>query len=228
VHGLALPAAAQRAPAEDRWREARERMVTTWLVPAGISDSATLVAMGTVPRHEFVPAEYRSLAYEDMPLPIGQEQTISQPAVVALMTQLIRPVRAKRVLEIGTGSGYQAAVLAEAGCRVWTIEIFRTLAKEARARLRRLGYGNVAVRHGDGYAGWPEKAPFDAIVVTAAADSIPPALVEQLAPGGRLVMPVGDELSYQDLILVEKDASGRLGSREVVPVRFVPLLRGVR
>ena len=203
-------------------------MVATSVVPAGISDSATLVAMGTVPRHEFVPAEYREFAYEDTPLPIAKDQTISQPAVVALMTQLIRPALGKRVLEIGTGSGYQAAVLAEAGCRVWTIEIFRALADEARTRLRRLGYKNVAVRHGDGYAGWPEQAPFDAIVVTAAADSIPPALVEQLAPGGRLVMPVGDALGHQNLILVEKDSSGRLGAREIVPVRFVPLLRGVR
>jgi protein-L-isoaspartate(D-aspartate) O-methyltransferase len=224
---LPLPVEAQRAPA-DRWRQARENMVATALVPAGISDSATLAAMGRVPRHQFVPPEYREWAYEDRPLPIGQGQTISQPAVVALMTQLIRPRRGLRVLEVGTGSGYQAAVLAEAGCRVWTIELFRTLAYEARERLRRLGYGRVAVRHGDGYGGWPERAPFDAILVTAAADSIPPALLRQLAPGGRLVMPVGDARSYQSLILVEKDSSGRLGSREIVPVRFVPLLRGVR
>jgi protein-L-isoaspartate(D-aspartate) O-methyltransferase len=224
---LPLPAEAQRAPA-DRWRQARENMVATALVPAGISDSATLGAMGRVPRHEFVPPEYREWAYEDRPLPIGQGQTISQPAVVALMTQLIRPRRGLRVLEVGTGSGYQAAVLAEAGCRVFTIELFRALAYEARERLRRLGYARVAVRHGDGYGGWPERAPFDAILVTAAADSIPPALVQQLAPGGRLVMPVGDALSYQNLMLVEKDSSGRLGSREIVPVRFVPLLRGVR
>lgn len=203
-------------------------MVATALVPAGISDSATLAAMGKVPRHEFVPPEYRQWAYEDTPLPIGQDQTISQPAVVGLMTQLIRPRRGMRVLEVGTGSGYQAAVLAEAGCRVWTIELFRTLAYEARARLRRLGYESVAVRHGDGYGGWPQRAPFDAILVTAAADSIPPALLEQLAPGGRLVMPVGDQLSHQNLVLVEKDSTGRLGSREIVPVRFVPLLRGVR
>lgn len=203
-------------------------MVATALVPAGISDSATLAAMGKVPRHEFVPPEYRQWAYEDTPLPIGQDQTISQPAVVGLMTQLIRPRRGMRVLEVGTGSGYQAAVLAEAGCRVWTIELFRTLAYGARARLRRLGYESVAVRHGDGYGGWPQRAPFDAILVTAAADSIPPALLEQLAPGGRLVMPVGDQLSHQNLVLVEKDSTGRLGSREIVPVRFVPLLRGVR
>jgi protein-L-isoaspartate(D-aspartate) O-methyltransferase len=147
---------------------------------------------------------------------------------VALMTQLIAPRRGKRVLEVGTGSGYQAAVLAQAGCRVWTIEIFEALAQEARARLARLGYSRVEVRHGDGYAGWVEEAPFDAIVVTAAADSIPPALLEQLAPGGRLVMPVGDQVSEQQLVLVQKDATGRLASRQLLPVRFVPLLRGVR
>ena len=224
---LAVPAAAQRGPA-DRWRQARDHMVASALIPPGISDSATLDAMGKVPRHEFVPPEYREWAYEDRPLPIGQDQTISQPAVVGLMTQLIRPRRGLRVLEVGTGSGYQAAVLAEADCRVWTIELIRTLAYEARERLQRLGYGRVAVRHGDGYVGWPERAPFDAILVTAAADSVPPALVQQLAPGGRLVMPVGDPRGDQNLMLVEKDSSGRLGSREIVPVRFVPLLRGVR
>jgi protein-L-isoaspartate(D-aspartate) O-methyltransferase len=225
---LALPAAAQRSPEGDRWRQARERLVATQLIPVGIQDSATLAAMRTVPRHEFVPIEQRSLAYEDIPLPIGQGQTISQPTVVALMTELIRPHAGKRVLEVGTGSGYQAAVLAETGCRVWTIEIFGALAGEARARLARLGYGNVVVRHGDGYAGWPEEAPFDAILVTAAADLIPPALLDQLAPGGRLVMPVGDELAYQEMVLVERDATGRLMSRQLFPVRFVPLLREVR
>jgi protein-L-isoaspartate(D-aspartate) O-methyltransferase len=184
--------------------------------------------MRTVPRHEFVPAKYVEWAYEDAPLPIGHDQTISQPSVVAMMTELIRPRRGKRVLEVGTGSGYQAAVLAEAGCRVWTIEIFQVLADQARTRLHRLGYERVVVRHGDGYAGWPEEAPFDAIVVTAAADSIPPALIEQLAPNGRLVMPVGERFGYQELMLVEKDATGRLGTREITPVRFVPLLRGVR
>lgn len=226
--GLSLPAAAQGAPEADRWRQAREQLVATRLVPAGIEDSATLGAMRTVPRHEFVPPEQRSLAYDDIPLPIGHGQTISQPAVVALMTQLIRPRAGKRVLEVGTGSGYQAAVLAATGCRVWTIEIFRVLAEEARARLVRLGYANVTVRYGDGYAGWPEQAPFDAIMVTAAADSIPPALLDQLAPGGRLVMPVGDQFPYQELVLVEKDAAGKLTSRELLPVRFVPLLRGIR
>ena len=144
------------------------------------------------------------------------------------MTELVRPAKGDRVLEVGTGSGYQAAVLAAAGCRVWTIEIFETLANEARERLRRLGYPDVAVRHGDGYAGWREEAPFDAIVVTAGADAVPPALIEQLARGGRLVMPVGDPYTDQRLVLLEKDTAGRVSTRYLVPVRFVPLLRGVR
>jgi protein-L-isoaspartate(D-aspartate) O-methyltransferase len=181
-----------------------------------------------VPRHEFVPPEYREQAYDDNPLPIGQDQTISQPAIVALMTELIGPRKGKRVLEVGTGSGYQAAVLAETGCRVWSIEIFGALAKEARARLGRLGYSRVAIRHGDGYAGWPTAAPFDAILITAAADSVPPVLVDQLAPGGRLVMPLGDPMGDQELIVIDKDVKGRFTSREILPVRFVPLLRGVR
>jgi protein-L-isoaspartate(D-aspartate) O-methyltransferase len=184
--------------------------------------------MRIVPRHEFVPLDQRDLAYEDIPLPIGHDQTISQPTVVALMTELIEPRAGKRVLEVGTGSGYQAAVLAQTGCRVWTIEIFQALAEEARDRLARLGYNNVTVRHGDGYAGWPDESPFDAIVVTAAAESIPAALVDQLAPGGRLVMPVGDQFPHQDLVLVKKDEAGKLTSRQLFPVRFVPLLRGVR
>jgi protein-L-isoaspartate(D-aspartate) O-methyltransferase len=222
---LAAPVEAQTA---DRWRDARERLVDEALVPQGITDSLTLAAMRAVPRHEFVPADQQPRAYEDTPLPIGHEQTISQPAVVAFMTQVIKPRPGLRVLEVGTGSGYQAAVLAETGARVWTVEIFRALADEARARLQRLGYGGVQVRHGDGYAGWPEVAPFDAIVVTAGADSIPPPLVRQLAPGGRLVMPVGDPWTDQRLVLLQKDASGRVASRDLLPVRFVPLLRGER
>jgi protein-L-isoaspartate(D-aspartate) O-methyltransferase len=222
---LAAPVEAQTA---DRWRDARERLVDEALVPQGITDSLTLAAMRAVPRHEFVPADQQPRAYEDTPLPIGHEQTISQPAVVAFMTQVINPRPGLRVLEVGTGSGYQAAVLAETGARVWTVEIFRALADEARARLQRLGYGGVQVRHGDGYAGWPEVAPFDAIVVTAGADSIPPPLVRQLAPGGRLVMPVGDPWTDQRLVLLQKDASGRVASRDLLPVRFVPLLRGER
>ena len=222
---LAAPAEAQT---DDRWREPRERLVAEQVAPQGVTDSLTLAAMRTVPRHEFVPVDQRPWAYADTPLPIGHEQTISQPTVVALMTQLIRPRPGLRVLEVGTGSGYQAAVLAATGARVWTIEIIRALADQARARLRRLGYRDVRVRHGDGYAGWPDAAPFDAIVVTAGADSIPPPLIDQLAPGGRLVMPVGDPWTDQRLVLLEKDASGRIASRDLLPVRFVPLLRGER
>jgi protein-L-isoaspartate(D-aspartate) O-methyltransferase len=225
---LAAPAAAQEAPDAGNRRRERERLVDEHIVAAGIRDRATLEALRTVPRHEFVPPRERPRAYEDIPLPIGHGQTISQPAVVATMTELILPRAGMRVLEIGTGSGYQAAVLAATGARVWTIEIFEALADEARARLARLGYDQVIVRHGDGYAGWPEEAPFDAIVVTAAADSIPPALLEQLGPDGRLVMPVGSPDTYQELVLVRKDRSGRLTTRELLPVRFVPLLRGVR
>jgi protein-L-isoaspartate(D-aspartate) O-methyltransferase len=224
---LTTPGCAQREPAGDRWRESRERLVEE-VARDGIRDSATLAAIRTVPRHEFVPEDQRVYAYVNAPLPIGYNQTISQPSIVALMTELILPREGKRVLEVGTGSGYQAAILAEAGCRVWTIEIFEALANQARDRLARLGYSDVKVRYGDGYAGWPEEAPFDAILVTAAADSGPPALIEQLAPGGRLVMPVGDPDSHQDLVLIQKDAQGRLASRQLVPVRFVPLLRGVR
>ncbi len=219
---------AQAQTDAERWRAARERLVAEHLIPQGISDSATLAAMRAVPRHEFVPPDQRRRAYDDKPLPIGHEQTISQPLVVALMTQLVRPRSGMRVLEVGTGSGYQAAVLAQTGARVWTIEIVGALAREASARLARLGYRGAIVRHGDGYAGWPEQSPFDAIVVTAGADSIPPALIEQLAPGGRLVMPVGDPHFDQELVLVEKRAGGRVVSRRILPVRFVPLLRGVR
>jgi protein-L-isoaspartate(D-aspartate) O-methyltransferase len=224
---LTCPACAQRELAGDRWREPRERLAEE-VARDGIRDSATLAAIRTVPRHEFVPPDQQVYAYLNTPLPIGQGQTISQPAVVALMTELIQPRPGRRVLEVGTGSGYQAAVLAEAGCSVWTIEIFEQLAREAGKRLKRLGYSRVQVRHGDGYLGWPEKSPFEAILVTAAADSIPPALIRQLGPGGRLVMPVGDPETDQDLVLLEKDSLGRVASRRIIPVRFVPLLRGVR
>jgi protein-L-isoaspartate(D-aspartate) O-methyltransferase len=220
-------AACQKEPSAEEWRRARLRLVDQGLVGVGIRDSATLAAMRTVPRHEFVPPDQRVDAYQDVPLPIGHDQTISQPAVVALMTELVEPRPGKKVLEVGTGSGYQAAVLAQTGSRVWTIEIFRALAEEARGRLKRLGYTNVTVRHGDGYAGWPEMAPFDAIVVTAAAETVPPPLLQQLGPGGRLVMPVGGE-SSQALLLVQKDSAGEISSREILPVRFVPFLRGVR
>lgn len=224
----AAPAAAQEGPEAERWRQERERLVHDDIIAAGVQDRATLSAMREVPRHEFVPLRERSRAYEDTPLPIGHGQTISQPSLVAMMTELLRPRPGLRVLEVGTGSGYQAAILAATGARVWTIEIFQALADEARARLARLGYDEVQVRHGDGYAGWPEEAPFDAVVVTAAADEIPPALLEQLGPGGRLVMPVGAQTSDQALVFIEKDRAGRVSRRELLPVRFVPLLRGIR
>jgi protein-L-isoaspartate(D-aspartate) O-methyltransferase len=185
--------------------------------------------MAKVPRHELVPAPLRRLAYEDEPLPIGEGQTISQPSLVAHMTELAKIEAGDRVLEVGTGSGYQSAILAELTDEVYTIEIVPELAHRAQRDLERLGYEErIHFRGGDGYAGWPEAAPFDAIVVTAGADSIPPALLEQLAPGGRLVMPVGDPFLDQALVLVEKDEAGRAVSRRLVPVRFVPLLRGER
>jgi protein-L-isoaspartate(D-aspartate) O-methyltransferase len=198
------------------------------LAAQGIRDSCTLAAMAAVPRHEFVAPALRDLAYLDEALPIEHGQTISQPYVVALMTQAVRPRPGMKVLEVGTGSGYQAAVLAEIGCRVHTIEIIPALAHTARARLERLGYGRVEVRQGDGYLGWPEAAPFDAIVVTAAPESLPPALVAQLAAGGRLVAPVGGEGEIQKLTLLEKDARGVPRRTELLEVRFVPMRRGGR
>lgn len=224
---LAPPALAQRAGDDARWRTRRAALADL-LAANGITDSATVAAVRAVPRHEFVPADVREQSYEDYPLPIGFGQTISQPYVVALMTQVIRPRAGMKVLEVGTGSGYQAAILAEIGAQVWTVEIFEGLADAARMRLRRLGYRAVDVRHGDGYGGLPEVGPFDAIIVTAAADSVPPPLLLQLAPGGRLVMPLGPANQVQTLMVLEKDASGNLRERELVPVRFVPLLRGVR
>jgi protein-L-isoaspartate(D-aspartate) O-methyltransferase len=219
----ALAAAPLPAQEVQVWRDRREAMVAQQLVPRGITDPATLDAMRTVPRHEFVPAPQRDDAYVDFPLPIGHGATISQPYIVALMTELARPVRGMRVLEVGTGSGYQAAILAHIGCRVWTIEIERPLAEAAEARLAALGYAGITVRAGDGRLGWPEAAPFDAILVTAAAEAVPPALIAQLAPGGRLVIPVDVPGGHQDLIVLTKAADGSTRERRVIPVRFVPL-----
>jgi protein-L-isoaspartate(D-aspartate) O-methyltransferase len=202
---------------------ARLRMVEDQIAGRGIADPRVLQAMRTVPRHEFVLPAQKIEAYEDWPLPIGHGQTISQPYIVALMTELAAVKPGDRVLEVGTGSGYQAAVLAEMGAEVYGIEIVEPLATRARETLRRLGYGRVQVRHGDGYRGWPEAAPFAAIVVTAAPPSVPPALVEQLAPGGRLVIPVGR--ADQELKLLVKTPSG-LETRSVVPVRFVSMVGG--
>ena len=227
---MSATATAQRASgdADARFRARRLAMVERHIAGEGIKDSATLRAMREVPRHELVPAELRDEAYENHPLPIGLGQTISQPYIVGFMTEIVRPRPGMRVLEVGTGSGYQAAVLAATGVDVYSIEIFRALADTARARLARLGYKNVNVRHGDGHDGWPDAAPFDAILVTAAAGHIPPALTRQLKPGGRMVIPVGSMYGAQYLILVEKDAKGSLRTRNLLPVAFVPMLSGLR
>lgn len=183
-------------------------------------------ALGRVPRHAFVPADQQAHAYRNRPLPIGYGQTISQPYIVAIMTDLLDLQSADRVLEIGTGSGYQAATLAELTDAVFTIEIIEPLARRAESALRARGYAKVQVRAGDGYYGWPEQAPFDAIVVTAAASHVPPPLVRQLRAGGRMVIPLGSGFMTQQLMLVEKDAQGRVSSREILPVAFVPLTGG--
>jgi protein-L-isoaspartate(D-aspartate) O-methyltransferase len=203
-----------------RYEQARRSMVASQIEARGVIDPLVLEAMRRVPRHLFVPPELREQAYRDSPLPIGHRQTISQPYIVALMTELIRPAPGMKVLEIGTGSGYQAAVLAECVDRVFTIEILPELGREAARLLDELGYENVITRIGDGYDGWPEEAPFDAIVVTAAPSSIPKPLLEQLAVGGRLVIPVG-ELS-QDLVVVTRTETG-YERRPASYVRFVPM-----
>jgi protein-L-isoaspartate(D-aspartate) O-methyltransferase len=185
-----------------------------------------LAAMGRTPRHRFVPEDQLRYAYRNRPLPIGYGQTISQPFVVALMTDLLDVKPGQRVLEIGTGSGYQAALLAELGMEVYSIEIVEPLAQRAGQALAALYPDKVTVRHGDGYHGWEEYAPFDAIIVTAAASHVPPPLVKQLKPGGRMVIPLGASFLIQQLVLVEKAADGRISSREVAPVRFVPLTGG--
>ncbi len=208
------------AGVEDRYRDERKRMVQTQLVSRDIVDPRVLEAMGKVPRHEFVGERERSAAYHDGPLPIGERQTISQPYIVAIMTQLARLDEHSRVLEVGTGSGYQAAVLAEVAGEVYSIEIIAELAERAHALLVRLGYTKVHLRLGDGYAGWPEAAPFDAILVTAAPPRIPEPLLEQLAIGGRLVVPVGRW--SQELMVYTKTEEG-IDRRSIFPVRFVPM-----
>jgi protein-L-isoaspartate(D-aspartate) O-methyltransferase len=219
--------AQQRATQDDGYRSARERMVAL-IESRGVRDSATLEAMRAVPRHEFVTGRDRERAYGDHPLPIGLGQTISQPYIVAFMTEVLQLTPGMKVLEVGTGSGYQAAVLGALGVDVFTIEIFEALTDRARPRLERLGYSNVTVRHADGHFGWPEEAPFDAVIVTAAAGFIPPALTEQLVPGGRMVIPVGSVYGVQTLILILKDADGEIRTESLMPVRFVPMLEGVR
>jgi len=203
----------------------REEMVRTQIAQRGISDTATLRAMRTVPRHLFVPPEQTREAYCDWPLPIGYGQTISQPYIVAYMTELVQPHKGIRVLEIGTGSGYQAAVLSEIVDTVYTLEIITELEKPAALRLQSLGYQNVVVKNADGYFGWEEHAPFDAIIVTAAAEHIPPPLLAQLKDDGKMVIPVGSPFMTQTLLLVEKRGK-RISTKSLIPVRFVPLVRG--
>jgi len=189
-------------------------------------DPRVMAAMASVPRHEFVRPEDRDVAYANRPLPIGYGQTISQPYIVAVMTDLLEPTQGCRALEVGTGSGYQAAVLSQLCEKVYTLEIVEGLGQQARTRLARLGYTNVDVRIGDGYYGWPEAAPFDVIVVTAVAGHIPPPLLKQLKPGGRMVLPVGTRFTTQELVLVRKLTDGRITTRQLLPVAFVPLTGG--
>jgi protein-L-isoaspartate(D-aspartate) O-methyltransferase len=209
-----------------RWDDERKQMVGEQIAARGIRNERVLAAMGRVPRHEFVPENVRDLAYWDQPLQIGEGQTISQPYIVALMTELADPQPGDRVLEIGTGSGYQAAVLAELASDVYSIELIPSLAEQAKGRLERLGYTrNVHKKQGDGYLGWPEHAPFDSILVTCGADQVPEPLFEQLKPGGKMIIPVGRDASSQVLRVIEKSPDGAQTSRDVVPVRFVPLRR---
>lgn len=199
-------------------------MVSTQIQNRNVDDPDVLAAMGTVLRHEFVPERFRDKAYKDHPLPIGLGQTISQPYIVAFMTELLQLKPEHKVFELGTGSGYQAAVASKVAGMVYTVEIYEELAKSARKRFESLGYTNIHARPGDGYFGWPEHAPFDAIIVTAASDHIPPPLLDQLKPGGRLIIPLGSPFSIQQLVLVSKDPAGKITQRPIIAVRFVPLL----
>lgn len=213
-----LPACSQGD--DDAFAAARRLMVRTQLAARDIADTSVLQTMAEIPRHEFVPPNLKDMAYQDRPLPIGEGQTISQPYIVAYMTQALDLQAGDKVLEIGTGSGYQAAVLARLVEHVYTIEIIPSLGDSARQLLQRQGHDNVTVRVGDGYVGWPSEAPFDAIMVTAAPDHVPPALVDQLAEGGRLVLPVGDH--YQELLRLTK-REGEIHTESLLPVRFVPM-----
>ena len=217
---------------ENRYLKSRQEMVrqiennvraTRLYIDKSELNDRVMSAMLTVPRHEFVPAEQREYAYENRPLPIGYGQTISQPYIVALMTDLLEVTEEGKILEIGTGSGYQAAVAAQLVKTVYTLEIVEPLAIEADSRFQRLGYKNIVNKAGDGYYGWSEHAPFDAIIVTAAASHVPPSLVRQLKPRGRMVIPVGSKFQTQQLLLITKDDAAIIRTRQILPVRFVPL-----
>jgi protein-L-isoaspartate(D-aspartate) O-methyltransferase len=208
-------------PATDLDSQRRARMVETQIVARGVRDARVLAAMRDVPRHLFVDGAHQGEAYEDHPLPIAGNQTISQPYIVALMTELLDLQPGDRVLEIGTGSGYQSAVLSRLAREVYSIEIVPELARASSERLRQLGFTNVTVKEGDGYRGWPEHAPFDGIVVTAAPPRIPEPLLDQLAPGGRMVIPVGD--FFQELKVFTKEKNGKVTEKDILPVRFVPM-----
>ncbi len=234
-HGLLLLAMTQSADAQDSYAAERARLadeIAAMALETGAEtgrprfSDTVMAAIARVPRHRFVPPELVAHAYENRPLPIGDGQTISQPYIVALITDLLDPRPGHTVLEVGTGSGYQAAVLAELVARVYTVEVVEPLGRRAAQVLAGLGYRNVTARTGDGYAGWPERAPFDSIVVTAAAPEVPPPLLEQLKPGGRLVIPVGGPGDVQLLLVIDKQPDGTTTRRRTLPVRFVPLTRG--
>jgi len=218
---LAVTGCGQKAVSVSDLGSERQRMVQEQLMSRGVRDERVLAAMNKVPREEFVPQDSRAASYTDQPLPIGYGQTISQPYIVAFVTEQLRPKPSDRVLEVGTGSGYQAAILAELVAEVYSVEIVEPLAKNAEATLQRLGCKNVHLKIGDGYKGWPETAPFDAIIVTCAPDKVPQPLIDQLRDGGRMVIPVGDRFA-QELYLLEKK-NGQLKQSATLPVRFVPM-----
>ncbi len=220
VSFLFLPCACIKKQVKDSYAVEREQMVAQQIESRGVSDDLVLKAMRKTPRHEFVPEDMKRYAYVDNPQPIGEKQTISQPYIVALMTELLELKGGEKVLEIGTGSGYQAAILAEIVGEVYTIEIIESLAKSAEERLQRMGYKNVTVKLGDGYQGWEEHAPFDHVIVTAAPDHVPQPLVDQLKVGGTMVIPVGDY--FQELKLLTKTEGG-VEEKSIIPVRFVPM-----
>jgi len=222
---LLLPMLLMPAQRENEFTVAREKMIKEQILERGITDERVLNAFRKVKRHLFIGPAYRAEAYGDFPLPIEEGQTISQPYIVAIMTSVIAPEYKKKVLEIGTGSGYQAAVLAELVREVYTIEIIPALTKKSEGLLRGMGYRNIHFRTGNGYVGWPEAAPFDGIIVTCAPDHIPAPLIEQLAVGGRMVIPISYSTTVQDLLLVEKLPGGKLKKTNLIPVLFVPMIR---